>query len=198
MCWVSFTDLLPCADRTSSKKRPKVPGINCRFSYFHPQDKIQLSSRSETRRQWQWLWKFWRWLWKRLNLTEGKQAKEGGGGDGSRKGGDGEVAATQIYIFNFYFNFYILYLQEGGLLNQNNYFHFYWHLYISYLKGKRWGCLSTIYTVNFPFIFKLPLENTLQSGAILETLIGVRWKERKARELMSSEASKSTCWRSYR
>ena len=84
------------------------------------------------------------------------------------------------------------------LLQQKNYFHFYWHLYISYLKGKRWGCLSTIYTVNFPFIFKLPLENTLQSGAILETLIGVRWKERKARELMSSEASKSTCWRSYR
>lgn len=105
-------------------------------------------------------------------------------------------------FFQFLFQFlYFIFAGRGEtvrLLNQKKYFHFYWHLYISYLKGKRWGCLSTIYTVNFPFIFKLPLENTLQSGAILETLIGVRWKERKARELMSSEASKSTCWRSYR
>ena len=43
MCWVSFTDLPRAAlraDRTSRKKWPKVPGIDFRFSYFPPQDKI--------------------------------------------------------------------------------------------------------------------------------------------------------------
>ena len=202
MSWVSFTDLLPCADRTSSKKRPKVPGINFRFSYFHPKIKSNFQAGQkhnvndndcesfEDHCKKGWI------LQRASKPRRAAEAMAAGRGETvrllqhklifsifisififyiCRKGGDGEVAESKK-IFSFLLTF----------------------IYISYLKGKRWGCLSTIYTVNFPFIFKLPLENTLQSGAILETLIGVRWKERKARELMSSEASKSTCWRSYR
>ena len=57
-----------------------------------------------------------------MNLTEGKQAKEGGGGDGSRKGGDGEVAATKkLFSFLLTFIYFIFKGKTVRLLINNLY-----------------------------------------------------------------------------